>query len=64
MGFQKACIVFVAGIFFISLITKNLSVVKDIPILGPIYGDITMEYLKKYKMHGLLMMISALIFII
>ena len=66
MGLQKACIVFVAGIFFISLIKKkrNLKLIKDVPVLGSIYGDTIIAYIEKYNMQGLLMMISALVFVI
>ena len=66
MGLQKACIIFIAGIFFISLIKKkrNLKMIKDVPVLGTFYGDTIIAYIEKYNMHGLLIMITALVFIL
>lgn len=46
MGLIRAAIYFIIGNLFLSLLEKHASKVKDIYLIGPLYGDKLEAYIK------------------
>ena len=64
MGLLRAAIFFLLGNFYISLIDKHLNKLKDIYILGDLYGDSSIDYIKKNKSAIIVILLSITAIII
>jgi hypothetical protein len=58
MGLLKAAIFFLLGNFYISIIDTHLNKVKEIPILGDMFGDSAITFIENNKHTVLVVMIS------
>ena len=58
MGLLKAAIFFLLGNFYISIIDTHLNKVKEIPILGDMFGDSAIKSIEKNKHTVLVVMLS------
>ena len=63
MGLLKAAIFFLLGNFYISIIDTHLNKVKEIPILGDMFGDTAVAFIKtnRHTVLIILMSLTALI---
>tara|TARA_B110000285_G_C14898917_1_gene502231 strand:- start:230 stop:424 length:195 start_codon:yes stop_codon:yes gene_type:complete len=63
MGLLKAAIFFLLGNFYISLIDTHLNKVKDVPILGDMFGDSAIKFIEtnRHTVLVILMSLTALI---
>ena len=64
MGLFRAAIVYIFGMFILSIIDKHLDKINTIPIIGSSFGDSIKKFIKKNKATALLISITALEFII
>ena len=63
MGLLKGAIFFLLGNFYISIIDTHLNKVKEIPILGDMFGDTAVAFIEtnRHTVLIILMSLTALI---
>ena len=59
MGLLKAAIFFLLGNFYISIIDTHLNKIKEVPILGDMFGDSAIKSIENNK-HTVLVVILSL----
>ena len=64
MGVFRAALTFIIGTFFISVLDKYLDKLKEIPLLGDLFGDKMIKYVKDNQAMTLVLFFSLLHFII
>tara|TARA_B110001469_G_scaffold125498_1_gene141026 strand:- start:354 stop:548 length:195 start_codon:yes stop_codon:yes gene_type:complete len=58
MGLLKAAIFFLLGNFYISIIDTHLNKIKEVPILGDMFGDSAIKSIENNKHTVLVVMLS------
>lgn len=64
MGLLKAALVFIIGNFSISILEKRTNIIYDVPVIGDIYGDDIILFIKQNKCMALLIIISIVVFVL
>ncbi len=64
MGLLRASIIFIVGNFTISIINNHIEQIKTIPIVGTIFGDEVIKFIKKNQLMALLISLTIVEFII
>jgi hypothetical protein len=60
MGLVRAAIYFIIGNLFLSLLEKHTGKVKDIYLIGPLYGDKLEIYIKENSCTLIVIVMSLL----
>ena len=63
MGLLRAAIIFLCGNFTISLMKNHLDNIKTIPIIGNVFGESIIKFVKKNQLMFLLIVITLIEFI-
>lgn len=60
MGLIRAAIFFIVGNFMLSLVENQSEKIKEIYLIGPLYGDTLVTYVKENKATIMVILMSLL----
>ena len=64
MGLLRASIIFIIGYFSISIMDKHLDKIKDITLVGDLFGDNIIKFIKDNSSMTLLIFLTLVEFIL